>query len=207
MTRSDLSVLAVRLLGVYVFLDGFRYLPLLSQQMHIWKDIGGENEGIAYALNVWVYCLPLLMGLLLLVLSRPIGRWLLPRAGAADSPPASQSPSTLAPSTLAPSTHSPSTLRDVQGVVIATFGLLIVATTGPEVLVRAVTLQDVDQFDRPVRMLDDIYYVTGLVQVLVGVALVVGAGFLSRQINRFRQLGYPVKPNSQEPPNESPPPA
>ena len=107
MTRDDVSLLAVRLLALYVIADGISVLPEITALPRIGH---GEYEvtgqvWIAYRLAV---ILPVCLGIAALVFSRPLARVLTPRR---------------AEETGAPDAGIP----DVQSAAIGTFGLLLLA--------------------------------------------------------------------------------
>ncbi len=172
MTRSDVSLLAVRLLALYLITMGISYLPGLKTLEYV-SDAGSMTRAALFAYAATMV-LPLCLGILALAWSRPIARWVTPRAAAdeqEDSPRAG--------------------LADIQSLAIATFGLLLLAVTLPH-LIRAIGLHrssgrvDSEFFSH----FDDWNLVAQAATVVLALLLCIGAGFWTHLLRRFRNLGW-----------------
>ena len=75
MTRADVSLLAVRLLALYLITMGISYLPGLKT-LEYFSDAGMTRAALFAVAAAMV--LPLCLGILALVWSRSIARWVRP---------------------------------------------------------------------------------------------------------------------------------
>jgi hypothetical protein len=167
MTRSDISLLAVRLLALYLIVQGISYLPVVAQ---LWRP---ENEYMR-ASRVWssvVMTAPIVLGLVMFVSSRVIAHWILPSEGVPDDPTAG--------------------VATYQSVAIGTFGLFLIAFAIPQLWSAILVLKENSiGVRRPKSFYEDPYVVGELVSLVLGVVLLTGARYWARLVARFRDLGY-----------------
>ena len=113
-TRSDISILAVRILALYLIAQGVSALPALASY---WR-----NEWFTSSMRVTYLVAivsPVVIGVAMLALSGVLARRLIP-GGEAQAKPAAG-------------------LSDIQSVAFATFGLLLIASTIPDLFASIVT--------------------------------------------------------------------
>ena len=174
-SRSDISLLAVRVFALYLIAQGVISFPAL---VSYWR--GGwlkSSQQLAYTA---VIVSPVVIGLAVLAFSALLARRVLPQTETPTGPAAR--------------------LSDVQSVVFATFGLLLIATTVPGLLgsyLEHADIVPVDEFEyrqrtgeaRP-RWLDDPMVVSQIASIVMGILLCTGASFWTRLLSKFRNLGY-----------------
>jgi len=166
-TRNDLSLGAVRLLALYLIVRAARSLPALISGWFSFRIL--KHEGM-FAAVVFAAVVPLLIAIVLAVFSRRIARWVMP---------SSEKPLDPAPGTAL-----------VQSVVIGTFGLFLIATDFPDVVLSVSTLEMRNDLLNQSRSLhQDPAFLGNVISVGIGVVLLTGASFWSRLISRFRRLG------------------
>ncbi len=166
-TRSDISLLAVRIFALYLIAVGVSSLPVLSS---LWRnELFTPSQRVAYSAAIMSTAV---IGLAVLALSGVLARRLIPRTEPQAAPTAR--------------------LSDIQSVAFATFGLLLIATTVPGLL--GTILKYVDPYRAGG---DDfsswIVAPTALSQVAsiaIGVLLCTSASYWTRLLAKFRNLGY-----------------
>ncbi len=163
-TRSDISLLAVRIFALYLIAVGVSSLPVLSS---LWRnELFTPSQRVAYSAAIVSTAV---IGLAVLALSGVLARRLIPRTEAQAAPTAR--------------------LSDIQSVVFATFGLLLIATTVPKALrtiLMYVELRDDDYeswIGKPVAL-------SQIASIAIGVLLCTGASYWTRLLAKFRNLGY-----------------
>ena len=174
MTRADISLLAVRLLALYVIAGGISMLPGLTALPRVGL---GEYE---FTRGLWIAygmatILPVCLGVLALVFSRALARRITPSrpedADVADTPRAG--------------------VRDIQSAAIGTFGLLLLAVTLPRLIATLATHRLPDRFHAEKSSLfEDKFFVAQLATAVMALLLCTGAGLWVRLIRRFRNLGW-----------------
>ncbi len=162
-TRSDISLLAVRIFALYLIAVGVSSLPVLSS---LWRnELFTPSQRVAYSAAIVSTAV---IGLAVLALSGVLARRLIPRTDAQAAPTAR--------------------LSDIQSVVFATFGLLLIATTVPKALrtiLMYVELRD-DDYERWIRPVA----LSQIASIAIGVLLCTGASYWTRLLAKFRNLGY-----------------
>ncbi len=165
-TRSDISLLAVRIFALYLIAQGVSALPALSA---LWRnELLTPSQQVAYSAAIVSTAV---IGLAVLALSGVLARRLIPRTEAQAAPTAR--------------------LSDIQSVVFATFGLLLIATTVPKAL-RTILMHveptgagedDYERWIKPVAL-------SQIASIAIGVLLCTGASYWTRLLAKFRNLGY-----------------
>ena len=166
-TRSDISLLAVRIFALYLIAQGVSALPGLSALWSM-KLFTSSQQVLFSAAAVS----PAVIGLAVLALSGVLARRLIPRTEAQAAPTAR--------------------LSDIQSVVFATFGLLLIATTVPK------ALRTILMYVEPTGAGDDDYEswietpmaLSQIASIAIGVLLCTGASYWTRLLAKFRNLGY-----------------
>lgn len=170
MTRGDISLLAVRLLALYLIADGISRLPGLTMLPHV-GDYREDITRLAWLTWGFAIILPVCLGLLALLFSRALAWSITPRR--AEEEPLRAG------------------LSDVQSAATGTFGLLLLAVTLPQ-LITSIAMH---QPTRPntkeeVSLFDDAYFVAEFATTLMALFLCTGAGLWVRMIRSFRNLGW-----------------
>lgn len=148
---------------------------MLLPQFGYWLERADDTDFGYFGL---MFCAPFGLAALILVISRPLSRLLLPRRDPEPGEPAK------------------TRLVDVQSVVISTFGLFLLATEVPSLAAQLLVdrAPNADPLTPPPAWYHDLELDRMIISVLVGAALVTGAGYWSRLLHRFRNLGYSTKP-------------
>jgi hypothetical protein len=171
MTRSDISILAVRLLALYLIVQGISHLPVLAQ---LWRSEVEfmQTSRLWYSVTMTA---PIVLGLAMFVSSRVIACWILPSEGVPDDPKAG--------------------VATYQSVAIGTFGLFLIAFAIPQLWTSILVLKENSiGVRRPKSFYEDPYVVGELVSLVLGVVLLTGARYWARLVARFRDLGYENDP-------------
>ena len=175
-TRNDLSLGAVRLLALYLIARAARSLPALISGWFSFRIL--KHDGL-FAAVVLAAVLPLLLAIGMAVFSRRIARWVMP---------SSEEPLDPTPG-----------VSLVQSVAIGTFGLLLLATDLPDIVLSVATLEMRNEMMSQSRsLLQDPKFLGSVLSVGIGVVLLTGASFWSRLISRFRRLGGAATEGAQE---------
>ncbi len=167
-TRSDISLLAVRIFALYLIAVGVSSLPVLSS---LWRnELFTPSQRVAYSAAIVSTAV---IGLAVLALSGVLARRLIPRTEAQAAPTAR--------------------LSDIQSVVFATFGLLLIATTVPKLLstiLRYVELTRGGDDDSVQLGYEKSMVLSQVASIAIGVLLCTGASYWTRLLAKFRNLGY-----------------
>ena len=171
MTRGDISLLAVRLLALYLIADGISVLPSLRMLPRIgdlWEEDITRLAWFAYGLAI---ILPVCLGLLALLFSRALARGITPRR--AEEEPLRAG------------------LSDIQSAATGTFGLLLLAVTLPQLITSIAMHQPTRPHTKEeVSLFDDAYFVAEFATTLMALFLCTSAGLWVRMIRSFRNLGW-----------------
>lgn len=111
-TRGDVAVITVRILGIYIMLQGLSELALVGSFMGFSYGTSGLNMTF-----VAVFAVFEAVGIFMVVKASTIGRWLLP-------------PALVAPG-VDPATRSP---VDLQSAAFAVLGVLLVVWAAPDIV-------------------------------------------------------------------------
>jgi O-antigen/teichoic acid export membrane protein len=169
LTRSDVSILAVRLLALYLILRSIGNLPTIAL---LWNSGDLPVQDFAYAAAM---VMPVFIGLLALLFSRKLSRGILPAPEEPD--------------------EASAWLSAIQSIAIGTFGLFLIAASVPNAWARYLEFAvDEPRFasGEATPFYKDPYLVGDLVSCALGVALFTGAAFWTRLFTRFRDMGYPA---------------
>jgi len=168
LTRSDLSLIAVRVVALYLIANGITSAPYLYM---VWNSEMYEEFGNRWWLTV-AGSSSITMGLLLFFLSRPFARLVMPTGVQAEEPPAN--------------------LSGIQSVAISTIGLFVIVLSLPDLLVGLATFSPASgrATGEALRWYEDLQILAALVRVVLGVVLCTGPSYWARQLKKFRDLGY-----------------
>ena len=163
-TRSDISLLAVRIFALYLIAVGVSSLPVLSS---LWRnELFTPSQRVAYSAAIVSTAV---IGLAVLALSGVLARRLIPRTEAQAAPTAR--------------------LSDIQSVVFATFGLLLIATAVPKALATILTYVTRGDDDHG-SWIEKSMALSEVASIAIGVLLCTGASYWTRLLAKFRNLGY-----------------
>ncbi len=159
-TRSDISLLAVRIFALFLIAQGVSALPALYA---LWRnELFTPSQRVAYSAAIVSTAV---IGLAVLALSGVLARRLIPRTEAQAAPTAR--------------------LSDIQSVAFATFGLLLIATTVPKLLGTILRCVELTSWTVEKPML-----LSQVASIAIGVLLCTGASYWTRLLAKFRNLGY-----------------
>jgi hypothetical protein len=174
LTKYDLSILAIRLVGLYFFVQSLFYIMELPA---VFLANGKQNM-----LQFLSFCAPclvqLVMGVLLLRLSRGVARWIFPEFSASHS-------LTL-------------TGQDLQAVLFSVVGVWLIATAMPDTGRLATEYWWLGKTRQPQQMLSWIPRAVGLlIQIAAGAFLFARANGLSAAWHRLRYAGLQLPASNQ----------
>ena len=173
MNSREISLVGVRLLGLYLIAQGIFELPNLVVLAQLPPD--AEFTSLLYFLHASAILAPLILGAVVLVFSSRIANLIQPE-------PMS---STMA---------SRVSLEEVQSFVFAALGLAICVVAFPKLLSTWTFIYQSNSInERPLGYLSTPAFISPLAGVLFGLFLFVGARFWTRMYNRFREFGLEQK--------------
>jgi hypothetical protein len=165
-SRLDLALLAVRLLALYLIVQG---ISSVAGVVQMWKADDPNIRESAFWITV-AMTLPIVFGAGLLAFSRLVAARLLPPTQVEESSPRAAT---------------------VQSIAIGTFGLFLVAYAIPRLWTRVLLLEEPPWgWEEDRAFYEDPYLVGEIVSLVIGVVLFTGAGYWTRLFARFRDLGH-----------------
>jgi len=165
LTRSDVSLLAVRLFALYLIAEGVSASPAL----HGILSDQGMSAAQRLTLSTAIVGMAV-VGVAVLVFSPALARRLMPATGAQSD--------------------SPANLAQIQSTAIATFGLILIATTLPNLAGTAVLMIERPSDEGFMGSYGRAAMASEIAALVIGIVLCTGASFWTRLLAKFRDLGY-----------------
>ena len=178
MNKDEISLISVRVLGLYLIAKGILALPDLYALINL---VGAEGyEDLVYVDYAAAILAPLVLGLLFIFFSLPIAKWLSGRSASNVS------------------TESAS-LPEIQSIAFSVLGLFIIFISGPRLLSTIISINKSNSFtDQPVGYFEAPIFLTSFSGVILGILLFIGARFWVNLYRWFREFGLEKKTSNQD---------
>ena len=173
MTPGNISLIGVRLLGLYLVAQGVLELPNLVFLAQVPRD--PEFTSLLYFLHASAILAPLMLGIVAFAFSSQISSLIQVEPDTATS-------------------GRQVNLEEIQSLVFAALGLLIVFLSFPRLLSTWISIYQSNVInERSVGYLSTPAFISPLAGVVFGVVLFVGARYWTRMYNWFREFGLEQK--------------